>query len=526
MTQHKYLIVWTIAMGMIQTLSARIVACRLWGNLEKGPYGVGFRMIRQNDYSRTFFTEANRPESGASAEMGRPVSIYLWYPIQEESNESYMRFGSYVEYAVDDFDLSMNRDMSFNDKVRMDIPLFRGLSEESWAALIETPTAAVEDATPHDGTFPIIVIGQGLYYESPLTHAVLCEYLASHGYVAATCPLIGTHSRLVHLNVIDLETQIRDMEFALSQARQLDNTHASQIGVLGFDLGGMSGLILTMRNPDVDAFVSLDAGILFGHPSELPDKHPNYDILRFRAPWMHLTSARAVEPNRQFLSDQSLFGKANSADMYLIWFDELGHVDFTSYAQYGIDRPMAMYWGPRQGWEGSSYNVICQYVLNFFDAYIKGDKEGEALLQKAPVEVAPESVSFNIERKSRKLSITTRDDFLNAMLHHEFESALDAARQIHAFTPDAVWLGEALLNRLGYAFMYQYMDTDAAKAIFELAVELYPQSANTYDSLGEAYFQNGEMKKAMMYYEKSLELNPDNANAKAMLDRLKSQGEE
>ena len=57
-------------------------------------------------------------------------------------------------------------------------------------------------------------------------------------------------------------------------------------------------------------------------------------------------------------------------------------------------------------------------------------------------------------------------------------------------------------------------------AIFKLNVELYPESANVYDSLGEAYMNSGNSKKAIKNYQKSLELNPENNNAKEMLIAL------
>lgn len=56
--------------------------------------------------------------------------------------------------------------------------------------------------------------------------------------------------------------------------------------------------------------------------------------------------------------------------------------------------------------------------------------------------------------------------------------------------------------------------------IFRLIVKLFPQSANAYDSLAEAYLQNGQVDKAIENYEKSVNLNPDNANAKEVLKKL------
>lgn len=47
---------------------------------------------------------------------------------------------------------------------------------------------AVEKAEPLAGPFPLIVIGLGLYYESPITFAGTAEYLAGRGFVVATAP--------------------------------------------------------------------------------------------------------------------------------------------------------------------------------------------------------------------------------------------------------------------------------------------------------------------------------------------------
>ena len=59
--------------------------------------------------------------------------------------------------------------------------------------------------------------------------------------------------------------------------------------------------------------------------------------------------------------------------------------------------------------------------------------------------------------------------------------------------------------------------------ILKLNVEAYPDSANAYDSLGEAYFVSGNTPQAIQNYAKSLSLDPANTNAAMMLKKLKSQ---
>ncbi|MDP1813351.1 MAG: S41 family peptidase, partial [Leadbetterella sp.] len=60
-----------------------------------------------------------------------------------------------------------------------------------------------------------------------------------------------------------------------------------------------------------------------------------------------------------------------------------------------------------------------------------------------------------------------------------------------------------------------------ALAIFKLIVAEFPENSNPYDSLGEAYMKNGDMELALVNYQKSLALNPDNFNAEDQIERIK-----
>ncbi len=82
---------------------------------------------------------------------------------------------------------------------------------------------------------------------------------------------------------------------------------------------------------------------------------------------------------------------------------------------------------------------------------------------------------------------------------------------------------EYFMNGIGYVFLRKKQYQDAIQ-IFKLNVEAYPESFNVYDSLGEAYMENGDRELAIKNYEKSLELNPENENGKKMLKKIK-QGE-
>lgn len=80
-------------------------------------------------------------------------------------------------------------------------------------------------------------------------------------------------------------------------------------------------------------------------------------------------------------------------------------------------------------------------------------------------------------------------------------------------------LDEGELNTLGYQLLRSKRFKEAIR-IFQLNVEAYPQSSNGFDSLAEAYMDEGDNAEAVANYEKSLQLNPRNGNAELMLKKL------
>lgn len=79
---------------------------------------------------------------------------------------------------------------------------------------------------------------------------------------------------------------------------------------------------------------------------------------------------------------------------------------------------------------------------------------------------------------------------------------------------------ETDLNDWAYRMLNGGGKKKEALEIFKLNVFLYPESANVYDSVAEAYEANGERELAIKNYRRSLELDPGNANAVRHLKRL------
>ena len=102
------------------------------------------------------------------------------------------------------------------------------------------------------------------------------------------------------------------------------------------------------------------------------------------------------------------------------------------------------------------------------------------------------------------------------------EAAVTRYRQLKKEDPEGWRFAENELNLFGYQLLARDR-TDDAIVILELNVEAFPEAFNTYDSLAEAYMLSGRTEPAIANYERSLELNPDNTNAVAMLARLREE---
>lgn len=80
-------------------------------------------------------------------------------------------------------------------------------------------------------------------------------------------------------------------------------------------------------------------------------------------------------------------------------------------------------------------------------------------------------------------------------------------------------LTEDYVNRWGYREL-EAGRVDQAIGLLQYNVETRPQSANAFDSLGEAYAVKGDREQALVNYRRSVELDPDNRHAINVIARL------
>lgn len=115
----------------------------------------------------------------------------------------------------------------------------------------------------------------------------------------------------------------------------------------------------------------------------------------------------------------------------------------------------------------------------------------------------------------------TRDFFRKAVSPAGVPAAVQLFTETRRRDPRAVLFPEAQLNQLGYLHL-QAGRTAQAVELFKLNTLAYPASANTYDSLGDAYLAEGKNAEALQASEKAIALlatdSSDDNRKKAIRD--------
>lgn len=485
------------------------------GGAGTAPCSVGFRLVEFQDSSRTYCRPA--PSGGQGMEMGyRPIRMYVWYPT-EPNAASGLPLEAFARMATEDFE---GQPVNGPRSLSLPVPLARGFSPSGLEAALRKPTSSVRNAKPLPDPRPLVLIATGLYYESPLTFLSLSEFLAGHGYVVVACPLRGTHDRLVRLTVPDLETLVRDLEIVMAEAMRRPDVDVRRIGVIGYDMGGMAAIVLAMRNPAIRAFVSYDCSIVTPHYSGLPVSHPSYDARGLVVPWIHLSQSRFVEKLVGSTDPPTIIQKKEFGDNYLVGVNTTNHGAFTTYADLGIENPVPGYWATVEPNLKSVSLAVSECSLLFLDGYLKGDASARSRLQGLALDNRYPEAFRSFEFAAGRQAPPSQDEWIDRIIRAGMSAALPDLEKYRAEYPAERLIDEGALNWLGYHFLYWWGRQEEAVGVFEWMTRVFPTSGNAFDSLGEAYLVAGRREEAAESYRRALELDPNNANAKAALERI------
>jgi Chlorophyllase len=313
---------------------ARAQSPPLWGKLSPGSHAVGFKSLWQLDYSRRYNTTFDDKTTYAPGKAPRPILINIWYPAVVAGNVKPMPHGGYLEIQSDDPQLARfstelaeyNRGVIAKEVMGKTAKELANHEKLLLNQFLGTPTCCVRNAPPAEGKFPLVIYhsGNGSSFED---NSVLCEFLASHGYVVLGSAFQEPSGASFNVD----NGQTRDMEFLIAYARQRPAVDWNHISVIGHSAGAHAALTFRAQsNCAADAVVSLDT------------TEDYYSVADPR--WEPLTTT--VAKNRKHMtgpllmvaSPHAFFQLADSlsfARRYYLTIRDLGHNDFISQGGMG-----------------------------------------------------------------------------------------------------------------------------------------------------------------------------------------------
>jgi dienelactone hydrolase len=476
-----------------------------------GPYPVGFRVVFQYDYTRTFQEPIDLLGKPSTGELARPVQTLIWYPAQKSDNPPVV-FGDFLALSVKELEPTAATGST------------EALAElKKWYGDIATDkTWAVKDPPPAPGPFPVVIYAPSFSNTAHENYDML-EYLASNGYVVISSADVGAHGRGMTPDMDGVEAQRGDISFLIGYARTLPQADMSHIAVAGFSWGGISNLFAAARDSRVGALISLDGSARY-FPKLVADSgyvHPKeltIPILFFRQGGMSLEDASR---GNQFKDAPSVLNDLTHADLYNIHMYWMYHGDFSSTFQRDPD-----YWKNKRDVDYSrsvaneSYSWVARYVLNFLNAYFKQDAAAQKFLKHTPVENGAPAHLFNVDYRPASGFAPTLIAFRAEVGKRGFDHVNDVYTTIKAANPDFKFDEQRMVS-WGFTLAWLQHFPEAI-AIFKFDTFLFPDAAYIYDELADAYAKNGQTDLAIASYEKSLAIKPDNPSAKAELEKLKN----
>jgi len=482
----------------------------IWGGLEPGQFAIGFKTIEKYDYSRSFLPKSDYFGEPLEGERARPIQICIWYPAVESEDDMAMTYGEYAfPYPEESrfFDIIsnlQNREIGYLNASTRDYGLVVSMMSVNMAGIRNAPVA--------EGSFPLIIYHPDLT-GSYCENAVMCEYLASHGYFVVTTHSLGISQLNPEEKPIDIEMMIRDKEFAIAELREAANINHDKLGVFGLSEGGLAALLMKMHSSDVDAVVSLDGWFNFGDRQEFTRHCASFDINKMSVPLLHIHGGIGGE------RDQAIFNEMIYSDRHELEFYEFSTPSFSHYVLFSIlgnEDFASLALEQRQG-----YKAVCDYMLNFFNGHLKGDENSLAFFSKSPEQNGYNAEIFAASTFDGQDLPPSPTQFVGIVRQKGGVVASEMYNKFKKLNPDIVLFDENTFNAIGYGFL-QSGRADDAVAVFKMNADAYPGSANTWDSLAESLLAVDKREEAIQCWKKALEVLPDdNSTPQQLKDQIR-----
>lgn len=233
--------------------------------LPPGPFAVGFQSSWVLDEGRTYRTAFDEGRTYGAVKAPRPLLVLLWYPADAGAAGSEpMPHREYFAIASEEPRLAPFAEALRSYALGVFVQQVMGAPEadldEAERAELElalaAPTTCRRAAEPAPGPFPLVVYhsGAGSSFED---NAMLCEYLASHGFV-----VLGSAFQAAEGDELGVDAgrgSAEDVQFLVRWARALPFADWRRVALAGHSAGAQAMLRYDAQPGCVgDALVLLD----------------------------------------------------------------------------------------------------------------------------------------------------------------------------------------------------------------------------------------------------------------------------
>ena len=479
-----------------------------WGNLETGPHPVGFQILAKYDHGRPYKRKKDYEGNLDSGERGRPLQMNIWYPAK--AAQAPMTLADYIHLtATEDLSAPSPEAISQSEKRFLQSRWFQGVPEDKLQELFSKSTGASRDASHAEGRFPLILLANSSGLSSPFSHFVLAEYLASKGYIVASTPARGAQSP--GLSSRESSVQMQDLQFVIASLHDYPSRDRDKLALIGFGLGGLSTALLAMHNTDVDAMVSLDSLLANRFGYSLIFQNSLYKPNQLTVPVLHITARESNED-----TDYAFFKATRFAPAQYVKLKGLTPADFSS---IGMLKSMLPLPAPKEGQLPDTklgYETIVLYVDHFLKANLHQDAASKTFLRGAGA--PPELVA--VEWKKGVKTPPTEEQFVEIVRQKGPEKALEIQKEFSQLVSDYRLYDPDVLFPIAAEYA-QAKKTDQAVAVLGLCTAAFPDYWECYDQIGRIHMTVGNKQLAIENLNKSVELNPDNAETLEMLKKLR-----
>jgi dienelactone hydrolase len=288
----------------------------------------------------------------------QPATV-VWYPARPAPSAP-LKYRDYVHLALlDAAPEAKGKPRTIDGYVTFlrskDVP---AAGIEAW---LDAPMAALRDAAPAPGRFPVVVIAPG-YSGAVHDEAVLGEFLASHGFLVAVESSPGWRGRQMgsEADLLPVAREhARQLAALVDRVRALVDADALRCAVVGYSFGARSALLLAAQRTEIRALVSLAGGIgsSEGKGWLTPEA---LDRARFATPVLHVydDGDRAIPP------DFTLLDSLTGARRTRARMPGLAHIDLIT---FGFARARM----PELGAAEPERTALIERVLETTRAFLK-----------------------------------------------------------------------------------------------------------------------------------------------------------